>query len=488
MTSLATRPCPVRPTRIDAGRARPSGVRRLMAAEALAGLFGFAATVHLARGLGPAAFARFEFAAAATGWLLVVVRGGIDVVVYREAARRPRLVGRFTDLLIGLRLAFAAAGCVAIGLLAPLLGPARGAVLAVSGLALLPAAWAADVAPRASGRFAWVALVQAARVVAYASLVHSLITGSGHATRAAWCAVAAEAIAAGMFSARHAAAWGWPRPRYRRRAWSVLARRGLVAGLGRLGRVGLYAADVLLLGLLAAPDLGPYVAARRVAFGVAALGLVVPATVGPVLARAWASGAGPAGRALETAARGLVAIALPAAAGLMLVADRLMPALVGSTYRDAGPALVANAARLAPLLVGNLHHAALVAFRRESASLALIAAQVALAGVALPIAAILGGAVATGWAMAGVEVVGAATAWRALRPSTIAPAWHHGALAPIAAVAALAAACVATRRGPLALTVLVGAAAYGLVLALLGPRVRSRCRTRSRLSRECPCR
>ena len=59
--------------------------------------------VYLARRLGPSSFARVEYAAAVAAWLLVVVRGGVDVIVYREAARRPRLIRPLTDLLIGLR-------------------------------------------------------------------------------------------------------------------------------------------------------------------------------------------------------------------------------------------------------------------------------------------------------------------------------------------------------------------------------------------------
>ena len=71
------------------------------------------------------------------------------------------------------------------------------------------------------------------------------------------------------------------RPRFRRRAWAALARRGAVAGATRFGRVSLYAADVLAIGWWAGPSLGPYAAARRVAFALLALGLVVPSAVAP---------------------------------------------------------------------------------------------------------------------------------------------------------------------------------------------------------------
>ena len=61
----------------------------------------------------------------------------------------------------------------------------------------------------------------------------------------------------------------------------VLARRGAIAGLIRFGRVSLYGADLLALGWWAGPELGAYAAARRLVFGLVALGLVVPAAVAP---------------------------------------------------------------------------------------------------------------------------------------------------------------------------------------------------------------
>ena len=132
----------------------------LVAAELFASAVGFGVMLVLARRLGPLGFADYEYAAAVAGWWLVVVRGGFDTIVYREAARRPRLVRPLTDLLIGMRLASAAVALTAVLGLAWASGSQRGPVVAMAGLVLIPSALAADVGLRASGRFGGLALVQ----------------------------------------------------------------------------------------------------------------------------------------------------------------------------------------------------------------------------------------------------------------------------------------------------------------------------------------
>ncbi len=64
---------------------RPAGLSWMFASELISGALGFLVMVHLARRLGPSSFARLEYAAAVAAWLLVVVRGGVDVIATREA-------------------------------------------------------------------------------------------------------------------------------------------------------------------------------------------------------------------------------------------------------------------------------------------------------------------------------------------------------------------------------------------------------------------
>ncbi len=245
---------------------RPTGMGWLLASELFSSALGFGVMVHLARRLGPPSFARVEFASAVAAWLLVVVRGGVDVIVYREAARRPRLVRPLTEVLIGLRLAAALVGYAIVLAMAALVGGDRGAVVAVAGMMLVPSAFMADVGLRASGRLQTLALAQGFRALGYAALALGLVRGPGDVLNAAWCLVSAEAFGTFVPLAWHATTHGLPRPRWRRRAWSVLTYRGVLTGLTRFGRVSLYGADLLMLGWWAAPELGAYAAARRLVF------------------------------------------------------------------------------------------------------------------------------------------------------------------------------------------------------------------------------
>ena len=448
------------------------GLVWLMASELLASVVGFAVMVQLARRLGPPAFARVEYAAAVAAWLLVVVRGGVDVIATREAARRPRLVGPLTGALLGLRGALAVAGYLLVLAVAVLVGPERGPVVAVAGLMLFPSVFVADVGLRASGRFKTLALGQAVRTLGHAAVALGLVQGPADVLRAAWCLVLAEGLGALVPLAAHASEHGFPRPRFRRRAWLVLARRGAIAGLTRFGRVSLYGADLLALGWWAGTELGSYAAARRLVFGLVALGLVVPSAVAPAIARAWAAGAPNARRLIAEALAALWGLSLPAAVGLALTADRWMPLLFGPSYRAGGPWLALVAARLPWLLTASFDQAALIACRRETWVLDQMLGLMLLAVVAIPFAAAWGGPWGAGSAALGIEVLGAIGGWRLLRRLGVAPPWHHHAAGAVAGGLAVALVCLAGGRWPLGLVVFAGAAAYAATWrALRGARV-----------------
>ena len=218
--------------------------------------------------------------------------------------------------------------------------------------------------------------------------------------------MAAEVLGAIVPLAIHTREHGFPRPRLRRRLALVLARRGLIAGLIRFGRVSLYGADLLALGWWVGPELGAYAAARRLVFGLVALGLVVPASVAPLIARGWAEGACSA-RGLITDALGrLWTFSLPVAVGLALTADRWMPLLFGASYQQGGPWLALVAARLPWLLTASFDQAALVSCRREAWVLDQMIGLVALAVLIVPLAVICGGPWGVGWAALLIEVVG----------------------------------------------------------------------------------
>ncbi|MBX6312575.1 MAG: oligosaccharide flippase family protein [Isosphaeraceae bacterium] len=470
--SLASRPRPQRAAQHPREAGSLKGLGWLLASELAAGLVGFGVMVHFARRLGPEAFGRLEFAVALAAWLLVVVRSGIEQIVYREAARRPRLIGPLTDQLLGLKCLGALAGYALIAGLALAIGPEGGPLVAMAGLILVPSALVADVGPRARGELAAIAAAQALRTMGYAAWGWCLVRGPDHALRAAWCGVVGEGMACLFWLSLHARDLGLPRPGLRRRAWAVLARRGLIASLTRFGRVGLYGADLLVLGGWMGRDLGPYAVARRIVLALAALGLVVPGAVAPAIARAWALGPDRARALIRTWTAGLLAASLPAAVGLAVTAERWMPVLFGPGYRGGGPLLAITAARLPWLLLASFDQAALVACRRETIALRLVLGLVLLALIVVPISAAWGGPAVVGLAVLAVEVAGTVAGWASLDRLGVAPCWHHEGLGAIAGSLALLIICLATPTWPLVATCLLGAIAYaatwGTMCRLLG--------------------
>ncbi|SIO15192.1 Membrane protein involved in the export of O-antigen and teichoic acid [Singulisphaera sp. GP187] len=403
---------------------RPKGLRWVLVAELLANFLGFAVMVHLARRLGPASFARLEYAAAVAAWLLVVVRGGVDVIVYREAARRPSLIRPLTDVLIGLRGLAALTGYALVLGLALLAGPERGPVVAIAGLILFPSAWVTDVGLRVSGRFGWIALAQGVRSLAYVGLAVSLVRNPGDLPRAAWCLVFAEVAGTIVPLAWHSCQLGWPRIRFRKKAWIVVAHRGAIAGVTRFGRVSLYGADLLVLGWWASAELGSYAAARRIVFGFVALGLVLPASLAPAIARQWAGGANLARGLIEDSLVRIWVLSLPAVLVLMVMAGRWMPLLFGERYRGGGPWLVLIAARLPWLLTASFIQASLTACRRESWVFDQTVGLVLLALVLVPAAAVLAGPWGVGWALLAIEIIAAVGGLRMLAKLGLSPRWY----------------------------------------------------------------
>lgn len=442
-----------------ANPSRPRGIPWMLAAEVVSGALGFVAALHLARRLGPDGFATLEWASAVAAWLLVVVRGGVESIVFREAARRPRLIRPMTDLLLGMKCALAMAAYAIVLILAANAGVERGGPMAVAGLILFPSALAADVGPRALERLGVLALAQTLRAIGFATAAWLFVSGPGQAIRAAWCAVGAEGIACLVTLRWHASRYELPRPRFRRRAWWVFAGRGAVASLSRFARVSLYGADLLLMGWWALPGLGPYAAARRIVFALVAVGLVVPASVAPAIARAWAEGRDSARRVVGLWFGWLMELAIPAAVGLAITSARWMPLLFGANYAEGGPWLAILAARLPWLLAAGSWQATLLACRREGRGLALTAGMTAMAAILIPISG-AAGPFGVGLATMAVEMAGAAAGWRMLRGMGIAPPLLRRGLGIGLGCLGLMVGCFLARGSSLAFACPAGALAY----------------------------
>jgi O-antigen/teichoic acid export membrane protein len=463
MTAIARAGRRTRTDSLTGAKPHTTGVPWLLAVELGSSAVGFAVIVHLARALGVSAFAHVEYATAIAAWLLVLVRGGVEVIVYREAARKPRLVHSLTEVVIGMRCLFAILGYILVLIVAWLVGPERRGTVAVAGLVLLPAAFVADVGPRATGRLGWIAAAQALRALGYASAGFLLVTDSSHALRAAACGVVGEVASWIVPFAHHAHRYGVPRPRSHPRACAVLAHRGAITSLIRFGRVGLYGADLLVLGWWAGGELGPYAAARRLVFALVALGLVVPSAVAPAIARTWLTGVLQTRSFLGDVSTLLWSISLPACVGLAITASRWMPLLFGAGYAEGGPWLALVGLRLPFLLSASLSQAALVACRRETDALTLVLGLLVLAAVLLPTLAAWAGPAGVGSAALVVELAAAGGGRLFLSRLGVAPAVVQRLAGPLVGTLVLALVCTMLRKQPIWVVCGAGAIAYSMI-------------------------
>ena len=367
-----------------------AGLVACLGAEVVAGGLGFVATVHLARRLGPGGFATVEVALATAGWLLVLVRGGLDQVIVHQASRRPPLIGRLTALLIRLRLAWAMAGFAVLALIAAAGGASAGVVMA-SGLVLVTSALVADVGPRARNELPMLAGIAVLRAAGLVAFVVAAVAGPADFVRAAMGPGVAEGVVAVACAARAWRAGDGRRARWDARAARALSGRAMLAGLTRFGRVGLYTADAMALGWVAmSATSGAYAAARRVVFALVAVGVVVPTLLAPAVARARGRSA-----VSDEVGRGvglLLGLFVPAALGLILTSGRVLPALFGDEYGRGAILLALVAARLPVLLTATWFGAALVAIGHEGAALTATLIAGLSAAVALPSAAVGRGA------------------------------------------------------------------------------------------------
>lgn len=442
----------------------------------MAGVCGFAATMHVARRLGPSGLASLEVAAGVAGWVLVLVRGGPDQIVVREAARYPRLVSPLTDLLIGLRCLWGLVGLAILWGVASWMGVDHSGATIAAGMVLIPSAFVADVGPRARIESGFLASLQVLRAIAVTIAVVLLVAKPDDLLRAAIAPAIGESMVAVACLVRARRDGTQPRPRFRRRASLVLSRRAAVAGLTRFLRVGLYAADAIALGLVAGAGVGTYAAGRRLTFALVAVGVVVPSLLAPGLTRAWRRGRDEAGSEIGRGVSILLSLFVPAAMGLILTAETSLPWLFGPDYRDGASRLVPIAARLPVVLLAAWYQSGLVAIGREVHAMVATLFIAGIAAIALPVAAIGGGVVGLGWTMFGVEAIAAATSYLLLRRTGIDPGRVVG-LGPIAlGCLAMVLAVSATRAGTFPINCLAGAVAYVAAWSIASPLIPIRAR------------
>lgn len=445
-------------------------------AELFCRLVALATMFHLARALGPAKFGVMEFAAGLLLWVGTLLTGGIDILLAREIARRPRMLRRFTDFACGFRLAVAAALFVPLWLWAGPAGPTDElrAVLLCYGGVMFAMAFGLDFVYLGTERTAWIALLQTVRIGGIAVGVWAVVWSPEHLVRAAVINLIAEAASRAAMVIEYTIRHGPVRLGPPDRLWAILLRRNLHVALTQLTRNTYFAADLMAVGFAAQwgrfseDEVGWYASPRRLMVALGGLGLVLEKTLLAQLARSLAKPPEESRTLLDNAVRVLAMLFVPAAVGTTMLAGPLVEFLFGADFAPAAGLMALIIWRTPLHLLASLYQRTLIAFNREAVGLRLLFLLTAAGVPAIFAAAWLGGADAAAAAGLGLELLIVVTLWGLLRAMERAPAGHHGLLRPAAASAVMAAALWASADWPLLVRIPGGMAAYAVALVAVG--------------------
>ncbi len=448
--------------------------------EALARLAAFAATVYLARTLGPALFGSIALATAVLLYLTQLADAGVELVGVPLVARARDRVDEVVAPVFGARLCFALAlTALTIPMAVFLLPRPDGMLLATYALTLPLAAASARWVHLGLERTGWIAVARTLGELLTLALVIVLVrdaTGLGYVPLATFAGQALITVLL-IVSLRRLGLripvsldWQAARPTFERS-------RHLVA-FTLLGLV-LFNFNLVLIGVVRGrADAGLYSAAYTlIAFG-ANLIVAFAHTVMPTLARMDTDLAA-RDQVFQRSVLQAFAVALPAGVGAALIADQIILTMFGAEFAGAVAALRILAWYLPLAAVRELPVVALIAAGQERALLRVntstAIANVALAVIAVPLFGLVGAAGATAVSEMIRLWLAASAAGRAGYPAVA----LRALLAPGAAAIAMAALMLIVRPTALWTAIPLGALGYGVTLLLVmrGTWARQRKRT-----------
>lgn len=468
----------------EGGRRDRSDVRRVASSTA-AGLAGRAAVLGLGlasvavttRYLGPGGYGQFALALAFTQLFGVLADAGLTTIVIRELAQRPERAPAVVGSALALRGMLAVAAVAAAGLVSlamPYPPDVRIAVLIAGvplALGLLNSAFVAvlqadlragrvalaDVAGRAAG------LVAVLVVVALDLGFYAVVAAGG--VGAAVALAATTALARPLLPSR---------PRGDRETSRRLISAALPLGLALALNEVYFRADALIISLSRPfAELGLYALAWRIGEVVATVPAVFLLSVFPILARYAATRDRRLGPALQVAGDVALVAGVGIAVGGAVVAGELARLLGGDGFAAAAaPLRVLLAASALGFLNGVFGHA-LIAAGRQAVTLWLNVVALGL-NVGLNVALVPSqGIQAAAWVALGCEgLILVAGLWLVRRHLGL--GFSFAILVRCGPAGAAMAAAVWPVREALWLIVPLGAAVYGLVLALTGTFRRGR--------------
>lgn len=436
------------------------------------------ALVYLAGRLGAHWFGVVQVGVAFMAYALVAAEGGLFALGVREVARldAPGRVLAYARGQLGL-LSLQALVITALGLvLLPLLpiGDADRWIPVLYLLAVVPQVFQLDWLGIGLEKMSHVGGLRIVRSLFYAVVILAgldLLDGLGGVPAPRWVPVIyLAAMAAGnLVILVPVRGWlgGWvrpgrPEPGEARRRWSA----GLPIGLSALVLRVLLNIDLMLLGILAAPeDAGQYAAAARLMFLLVIAVELLWSALLPRQSRLAAEDAAGFRRAFNLYLGAVLAVLVPVAVGGRLLAPEVIALLYGPEYAGAAPVLANLAMSYSLLAVAMYLGNSLVACDRQRDYVGPLAVAAAVAAAATVLLVPARGAVGASWGMLaghGLLAVILAVVTRRLFLRRLAVLL--GSLLP--AVALLVLAVAVTGGAHVLVRIAAGAAAYAAGSAL----------------------
>lgn len=336
------------------------------------------ATVRIAHVLGSVLFGDIAFAIALTAYFSLLVHQGLGNYGMQEIARHPARVGEYAGSILALRFSasLVAAGALSATVLLLQKPTEIRILLLLFGLTFFTSAITLEWVFQGLEQMKYVA---AGKVMAQLSYSACILVFMNHPSRFAWvpifqfCGEALECLFLLFFYRRK---FGAVRLVFNLRIWSAIWKDSLPIGLSfALGMV-LYNFDVVLLGFMKPPsEVGQYDAAYRfIRFFLTFLGLYTT-NILPSISRC-RNDPSLLSRISDRSLKYTLALAIPLAAGGMLVARPLMVFMFGVEFAPGAAALSILFWILPVIAAGSIYRATLLShgFQRDFFWISLYAA------------------------------------------------------------------------------------------------------------------
>jgi O-antigen/teichoic acid export membrane protein len=301
----------------------------------------FLAMVRIARVLGTGLFGILSFATAFTAYFELIARQGLDTYGIQEVAREPALVREHTDTILGLRLTASILAYLAlIVTVRRMAQPEELKLLVVlAGLMFFTAAVSPQWVFQAVEDMKFAAVARILSTLVFAILIGSLLTVPSRFYCVPIFQFGSEAMAVLWLLWVFRKRYGLPRPDFDFGQWGKVLRASLPMAMEGAFGVVLFNFDMVLLGFWRpASEVGEYSAAYKFINFASAFVYLYGTNLLPVLSRCRGNPV-ELRKIAEKSLRFTLLLALPLAAGGMVVGRDLVNLIYGDRFSSAGRAL-----------------------------------------------------------------------------------------------------------------------------------------------------